>query len=108
MISDQPPGPYSIGSRHWPGLGKLVEEGGELAGAAGRLIASGGSPEHWFRGPVLVVELEDELADAIAAIQFFIDANNLDADRITARADEKERTYRAWHAECLTAGAFGR
>lgn len=35
-------GPYSIGQGHWPGLGKLVEELGELQQVLGKIVAAGG------------------------------------------------------------------
>jgi NTP pyrophosphatase (non-canonical NTP hydrolase) len=96
--SDGPPGGtgFAIGSKTWPGISKLVEELGEVAQVAGKLIATGGRPAHWD-GTNLRVRLEDELADLEAAIAFVIQRNGLDADRIAERREAKLRLFREWH-----------
>jgi len=66
-------GPYGIASDHWPGLGKLVEETAELAGELGKLIGSGGDRNHWTGD--LVARIRGEVADVLAAIDFFQEAN---------------------------------
>lgn len=38
----EPQGDYSLGSTHFPGLSKVVEEGGEVLEVLGKIIASGG------------------------------------------------------------------
>ena len=40
-------GPFSFGSRTWPGLAKIAEEAGETQQIIGKLLASGGAAEHW-------------------------------------------------------------
>ena len=55
-------GPYSIGSDHWPGLSKVIEECGEVIQAAGKIIAANGDGQHWD-GSDLRQRLEDEIAD---------------------------------------------
>lgn len=67
------PGPYGIGSDHWPGLGKLVEEMAELGGELGKLIGSGGDRYHWTGD--LAVRIRGEIADVLAALDFFQEAN---------------------------------
>jgi NTP pyrophosphatase (non-canonical NTP hydrolase) len=89
---------FAIGSRTWPGVSKLVEELGEVAQVAGKLIATGGRPSHWD-GTDLRSRLEDELSDLSAAIAFVIDQNALDSARIARRRDEKLRRFRGWHRD---------
>jgi hypothetical protein len=66
-------GPYSIGSKIWPGTSKVIEECGELLEVAGKLMGSGGDTAHWTGD--LRSRLLDELADASSAIHFFAQAN---------------------------------
>jgi NTP pyrophosphatase (non-canonical NTP hydrolase) len=89
---------FAIGSQTWPGISKLVEELGEVAQVAGKLIATGGQPEHWD-GTDLRTRLEDELADLEAAIAFVIRENGLDAGRITDRRQAKLRLFSEWHRD---------
>lgn len=91
-------GPYSIGSDHWPGLGKVIEECGEVIQAAGKIIAANGDGLHWD-GSDLRRRLEDELADAQAAIGFAVDMNGLDSGRMLDRAAGKLAMFRQWHRE---------
>lgn len=91
-------GPYSIGSSHWPGLSKLIEEAGEVQQVAGKIIATNGEVEHWD-GTNLRLRLEDEIADVVAACTFMVSANGLDADRVAVRIEEKLRTFEKWHRE---------
>lgn len=87
---------FSIGGFPWPGLSKIVEEIGELLQVAGKLIATGGSIAHWD-GTDLRARLLEELADVLAACQFFIEANELDADALRARTAVKLARFRRWH-----------
>jgi NTP pyrophosphatase (non-canonical NTP hydrolase) len=89
---------FAIGSGTWPGISKLVEELGEVAQVAGKLIATGGEPGHWD-GTDLRTRMEDELADLGAAIAFVIKRNGLDADRIAERREAKLRLFNAWHRQ---------
>ncbi len=91
-------GPYSIGSKHWPGLAKLIEECGEVAQVVGKIIAANGAAAHWD-GSDLTTRLEDEIADTLAALKFAIGANNLDEYRIAERAAAKLKLFRRWHCE---------
>ena len=95
------PGPYAIGSKHWPGLGKLIEEAGEVQQVCGKLLGNDGASEHWD-GTDLHARLESELADLQAAIEFVIEANGLNKQRIGVKRAKKLRTFRGWHA-CPTA-----
>jgi NTP pyrophosphatase (non-canonical NTP hydrolase) len=87
---------FAIGSETWPGISKLVEELGEVAQVAGKLIATGGAAEHWD-GTNLRVRLEDELADLEASIAFVIRRNQLDSGRMAERRDAKLRLFNDWH-----------
>lgn len=91
-------GPFSIGSDTWPGLSKLIEECGEVLQVAGKLIATGGSVDHWS-GLDLDCEMEKELGDALAAIDFFVECNRLRLRNhvIDARRDEKYHLFEEWH-----------
>lgn len=89
-------GDFSIGSRVWPGLSKLLEECGELVQVGGKLIATGGSSKHWD-GSDLTQRLEEELADVQAAIEFLISRNSLNRLAIAGRAMTKVTRFHAWH-----------
>lgn len=67
------PGPYGIGSDHWPGVGKVIEEMNELGTVLGKLFGSGGAREHWSGD--LINMMQDEMADVWAAFDFLIEAN---------------------------------
>lgn len=90
-------GDFSIGSNTWPGLGKLIEEAGEMLQVAGKLISSRGVTEHWDGGAPLDKRLEEELADLRSAARFVIEYNGLDADGIAARSARKSGQYEDWH-----------
>jgi len=81
------------------GLSKLIEECGEVIQIAGKLLAypSGVHPDGAGN---LNERLEDELGDLGAAIQFVIEARQLDGRyRISNRRQEKLVTFRRWHAD---------
>jgi NTP pyrophosphatase (non-canonical NTP hydrolase) len=94
-------GPYSIGSDHWPGLAKAMEECGELIQAAAKLMAVGGEDDlHWDGKGTMVTRLEDEIADVSAAITFLRHRNPiLDSGRIMDRTADKVARFEKWHAE---------
>lgn len=89
-------GEYSIGSGHWPGLSKLIEEAGEVCQVAGKIMGTGGERMHWD-GSDLKVRIEEEIADVLAACAFVIEACELDETFITDRIDEKITRFRDWH-----------
>lgn len=89
-------GPYSMGGATWPGISKLVEEAGEVCQVAGKLLGTGGAVEHWD-GSNLRERLQEEIADLMAACQFVIDANGLDAGVVRARAALKLEIFNQWH-----------
>lgn len=89
-------GPYSIGSNHWPGLSKLVEEAGEAQQVLGKLLGTGGEVQHWD-GSDLRQRLVEELGDLIAAISFFVAANGLDVEQLDKRSKDKLVLFESWH-----------
>lgn len=91
-------GPYSIGSDHWPGVSKLVEEIGELGQVLGKLMATNGDELHWD-GSNLRVRLIEELGDVYGAIWFLDEVNQLDHAGVMARAEQKLLTFRRWHED---------
>lgn len=94
------PRDYGIGSDHWPGLGKLVEEMCELGELLGKMIGSDG-PDHWMGD--LIPRLQEEASDVLAALAFFCAINNLDKVAIDERANAKITLFMKWHKENLNA-----
>jgi NTP pyrophosphatase (non-canonical NTP hydrolase) len=93
-------GDYSIGSKKWPGTSKLIEEMGELAQVLGKLIGNDGAPAHWD-GTDLRERLIEEIADVVAALNFFRGENLTFAESVRAqdRTDAKLRQFQAWQKE---------
>ena len=91
-------GPYSIGSDHWPGLSKLIEEAGEVQQVAGKLLGSGGESAHWD-GSDLRERLHEEIADLMAACFFVIEANGFDENKMRNRSQEKMELFQKWHGK---------
>lgn len=88
--------PYSVGSNHWTGLSKLIEEAGEVIQVCGKILATGGEDKHWD-GTDLRKRLEEELADLLAAAQFVQEKNNLNTERTEVLKQCKLVTYDEWH-----------
>ena len=88
--------PYAIGSALWPGLSKLIEEAGEVLQVAGKVLGVGGDRMH-FDGTDLRDRLEHELADLQAAIEFVIEKNGLNKQRIGVLRARKVKQFNAWH-----------
>jgi hypothetical protein len=99
------PGPYSIGSSHWPGLSKLIEESGEAQQVIGKLIANGGKVEHWnverwdWDGSNLRERLQEKISDLVAACFFVMEANGLDENMMRQRSIDKLQMFHRWHVE---------
>lgn len=99
-MTDRIAGDYAIGSQHWPGFSKLIEEMGELQQVLGKIIATNGDTDHWD-GTDLQQRLIEELADTWAAIAFFMSINLLPLDQIGERMRDKLATFHKWHQEQL-------
>lgn len=73
----KPPLMFAIGSRHWPGLSKLVEEAGELTHVIGLILDSENEP------PLSIQEqFTEELGDLLAACLFVAEANSFPTDEV--------------------------
>lgn len=96
-------GPFQLGSTVWPGLGKVMEEMGELGQVLGKLIATGGSADHWDGAGSLDARAEQELADLQAALHFFIAQNFTieQKDFMDKRIHNKVFQFNKWHQEAL-------
>lgn len=81
------------------GLAKLIEECGELIQVAGKRLAYYTTEEHPDGGAPLSERLEDEIADVIAACNFVVNVQHLDAERIGHRVLGKVQRFRGWHAD---------
>lgn len=101
-MSDDVP-PYAIGAETWPGLAKLTEECGELLAVVGRLMAFPDGVDHADRGGgSLLLQLGDEMADVVAAIEFVTEANRLPAQMIGRRRSHKLSRFWRWHQDATT------
>lgn len=87
-----------IGGKVWPGLSKLIEELGEVAQVAGKLIATDGNDLHW-EGTNLRERMQEEIADLLAACAFVIEQNGLDSNYIADRVSRKLGLFRQWHTD---------
>ncbi len=96
-------GPFSIGSRIWPGISKLIEECGEAVQVCGKLLGSSGEINHWD-GSNLKTRLEDELGDLLAAIDFVIDHCGLNSAYVLTRMQRKRERFEKWHEDELKKG----
>jgi NTP pyrophosphatase (non-canonical NTP hydrolase) len=92
-------GPYSIGSDHWPGLSKLIEECGEVQQVVGKLLGNNGESKHWDGGIDLRERLQNEMADLMAALNFVVEVNGLDKSKMMERATLKINRFRGWHRD---------
>lgn len=94
-------GPFQLGSRVWPGLSKLTEEAGEVCQVAGKIMGTGGDPDHWD-GSDLRVRMGQEVADLSAACRAFFQLNGYDgAPWVLEREIEKYHQFLIWHHDNL-------
>jgi hypothetical protein len=86
----------------WPGLGKLLEEQGEVSQVSGKLMGNAGKEDHWD-GTNLRERLVSELADLSAAIEFFKTENFTAGDLVAFKLqfDVKLARFKTWHKETL-------
>lgn len=85
------------------GLDKLVEEFGEVLQVVGKLKALDGNldREHWDGKGPMRERLQNELGDAVGAINFVIDKLGLDRDAVLARSVEKQDLFAQWDKEVI-------
>ena len=79
----------------WYGIGKLIEECGEVQQLLGKAIAYPEGPHPDKRGSI-IDRLPEELADLQAAINYVIITNNLDSDFINQRKRTKLDKFLSW------------
>ena len=103
-MNDGEAGPYSIGSGHWPGLSKLIEECGEVTQVAGKLLGTGGAVEHWD-GTDLRSRMAEELGDLLAAVRYVIDKAGME-DVVYLRARIKLALFDRWDREAGSSGVW--
>lgn len=83
------------------GLVKLMEECGEVIQVAAKLVECETNPNSDTK-EALVLRLEEEIADANAAMLFVVnDTMKLSMNRIHVRCVEKRKKYNEWNAEAL-------
>lgn len=88
---------YTMSNRVWPGLGKVIEECGEVVQVAAKIIVNHGSTEY-YDGSDLRSHLEDEIADLEATLEFLKSENGLDRWRIYNRKQSKLLKFHKWKA----------
>ena len=96
-ITSSGSGDFSIGSKLWPGVSKVIEEMGELQQVLGKLIAVAGETKHWDGD--LRPRLIEEIGDLRAALVFF-QAENFTPDesqQVVERTEKKIALFRKWH-----------
>lgn len=81
------------------GLVKLVEELSELIQVAAKKIHYPHTDDHPDGLGSLTTRLEDEIGDAIAAINFVVSKFSLSKERIQERAAKKLNQYYEWDRE---------
>lgn len=95
-------GSFSLGSRTWPGLSKVIEECGEVLQVAGKLMGTAGKVEHWDGAGPLDVRIAEEMCDLFAACVAFFQLNGFDGvEEYVEREADKYQTFLRWHAEGL-------
>ena len=84
---------FTFGSLVWPGLAKFTEECGEALHETGKLMGN-------TEDPILIENLEEELADVIAAARIVILLNpELSGKGIEKRIRQKMAKHLAKHEE---------
>lgn len=94
-------GPFAFGAPDWSGVAKLNEELGELVALVGKLMATGGDPQHW-QGD-LRPKLLEEMADVSASIEHVLTFAFESGSRMTyqVRIGTKLRLFARWHQDGL-------
>jgi len=85
-------------ARKWKGLRKLAEEAGELVVELMKLDAFP-TGNHPGRKRNVKLSVEDEIADVLAAAEYFIDRHKLDRTRIEKRKYVKYRKFVGWYGQ---------
>ena len=83
------------GNETWRGIGKLIEECGEVLQLCGKVIPFPVGPHPDGAGE-LRERLEQECADLYAALDYFVDANGLNRNLMMERRAKKAQTFQQW------------
>lgn len=90
MASDRPV-PYGIGSDTWPGLSRLAADAAQVARAARTIISASDDTDQ--DAAVQRENLQEQLGDLRAAIDYVIGKNALDWAAVNRRRDRKRSLY---------------
>ena len=90
MAGDRPV-PYGIGSDTWPGLSRLAADAEQVARAAAAIISTGNDTAQ--DAAVQRENLQEQLGDLRAAIDYVIGKNALDWAAVNKRRDRKRSRY---------------
>jgi len=82
-------------AKQWRGIIKLQEELNEL-GVELMKLAAFPTGKHPARKRSVILSVEDEAADVLNALNYFIDRNGLDRERIERRAASKRKRFVKW------------
>lgn len=82
-------------ARRWVALGKAQEEMNELGVELMKLLTFPNG-KHPGRKRSLILSTEDEIADVLNALEFFVDRNHLDWTRIRKRMATKRKRFIKW------------
>lgn len=97
-LADIPPSVKYIRAdrvQQYLGIGKVVEESGELLQILGKLIAFPNNEHPDGKGDLLI-RASDEFADVKAANQYFVHVNGLDENYINKRSVTKFNQFMKW------------
>ena len=89
-------------AKKWKALDKVQEEMCELGVELAKLSAFP-SGKHPGRKKSLIPSVEDECADVLNAIEFFIERNGLDLAKILKRKEAKRRRFIKWWGDAKKA-----
>jgi hypothetical protein len=90
MAGDRPV-PYGIGSDTWPGLSRLAADAAQVARVAAAIISTGNDTAQ--DAAVQRENLQEQLGDLRAAIDYVIGKNALDWSAVNRRRDRKRSLY---------------
>lgn len=93
----KPGSTYQLSCPDWPGMGKSIEEMGELGQVYGKIMSIGGGTVYPWGDVDLIAKIEEELSDTLAALNFLISKSpHIDAKRVTDRMLRKYKLFTEW------------
>lgn len=92
--------PYGFTDPNWPGLGKVMEECGELTQVCAKIIGADGQTIYPWTGRDYGKDLVEELGDVMAIVNWFVArCPNVDTEAVLRRCQEKMEKYDKWAKE---------